>query len=111
MATRKKRTSSDVDAFTTRSVSASLSCPWAMTSTACSLGSHRQPAVLEVHAGLRAVSTKNERTAKITTRRPIADKLIWYARVLPPPLAGLEEHVVFTTPYVLVEPGEREWLA
>ena len=36
---------------------------------------------------------------------------LWYARVLPPPHAGLREHVVFTTPYVLVEPGEREWLA
>lgn len=36
---------------------------------------------------------------------------LWYARVLPPPITGLEEHIVFTTPYVLVEPGEREWLA
>ena len=36
---------------------------------------------------------------------------LWHARVLPPPLAGLDEHVVFTTPYVLIDPGEREWLA
>ena len=36
---------------------------------------------------------------------------LWYARVLPPPAPGLEEHVVFTTPYLLIEPGEREWLA
>ncbi len=36
---------------------------------------------------------------------------LWYARVLPPPLADLEEHVVFTTPYLLIHPGEREWLA
>ena len=36
---------------------------------------------------------------------------LWYARVLPPPTPQLEEHVVFTTPYVLKEPGEREWLA
>ncbi len=37
---------------------------------------------------------------------------LWYARVLPPPpAAGIEVHVVFTTPYVLVEPGERAWLA
>ena len=36
---------------------------------------------------------------------------LWYARVLPPPLVGLDEHVVFTTPYVLIAPGEREWLA
>ena len=36
---------------------------------------------------------------------------LWYARVLPPALPGIEEHVVFTTPYVLVQPGEREWQA
>ncbi len=35
---------------------------------------------------------------------------LWYVRVLPPPLSG-SEHVVFTTPYVLLEPGEREWEA
>jgi len=35
---------------------------------------------------------------------------LWYARILPPPIAEFEEHIVFTTPYVLVEPGEREWL-
>jgi hypothetical protein len=35
---------------------------------------------------------------------------LWYVRVLPPPLPGGEEHVVFTTPYVLRAPGEREWL-
>ena len=36
---------------------------------------------------------------------------LWYARVLPPLGAGADEHVVFTTPYVLIAPGEREWLA
>ncbi len=35
---------------------------------------------------------------------------LWYVRVLPPPLPG-SEHVVFTTPYVLVETGQREWQA
>ena len=35
---------------------------------------------------------------------------LWYVRVLPPPLSG-SEHVVFTTPYVLLKPGEREWQA
>ena len=32
-------------------------------------------------------------------------------RVFPPPLPGLTEHVVFTTPYLLLHPGEREWQA
>jgi hypothetical protein len=36
---------------------------------------------------------------------------LWYARVLPPPLPGLAEHVIFTTPYVLQTPGEYDWQA
>jgi len=36
---------------------------------------------------------------------------LWYARVLPPPVPGGAEHVVLTTPYVLLRPGPREWRA
>jgi len=36
---------------------------------------------------------------------------LWYVRVLPPALPGIAEHVVFTTPYQLLEPGKREWEA
>ncbi|MBI5486448.1 MAG: hypothetical protein HY905_03865 [Deltaproteobacteria bacterium] len=36
---------------------------------------------------------------------------IWFVRVLPPPLPGGTEHVVFTTPYVVLSPGLPEWLA
>jgi hypothetical protein len=36
---------------------------------------------------------------------------LWYVRVLPPPVPGLKEHIVFTTPYVLIKPSEHEWLA
>lgn len=36
---------------------------------------------------------------------------LWYARVLPPPIPGCAEHVVFTTPYMLLKPGPREWQA
>ena len=36
---------------------------------------------------------------------------LWYARVLSPPGPGFEEHVVFTTPYLLLDPGKPEWLA
>lgn len=35
---------------------------------------------------------------------------LWYVRLLPPPLGG-EEHVVFTTPYILTETTESDWLA
>jgi hypothetical protein len=34
---------------------------------------------------------------------------LWYVRVLPPPLPGGTKHVVFTTPYVLLQPGLRDW--
>jgi hypothetical protein len=36
---------------------------------------------------------------------------IWYARVLPPPIPGSSEHIVFTTPYVVLTPGLRKWQA
>ncbi|HLG19848.1 MAG TPA: hypothetical protein VI895_08565 [Bdellovibrionota bacterium] len=36
---------------------------------------------------------------------------IWYARVLPPPIPGTPEHVVFTTPYIVLGPPLREWQA
>jgi len=36
---------------------------------------------------------------------------IWYVRVLPPPTPGGSEHVVFTTPYVVLQPGMRDWQA
>lgn len=36
---------------------------------------------------------------------------LWYARVLPPPFPDGEEHVVFTTPYLLINPGQRDWQA
>ncbi len=36
---------------------------------------------------------------------------LWYVRVLPPPAAEFDEHIVFTTPYLLIAPGEDEWLA
>jgi len=36
---------------------------------------------------------------------------LWYARVLPPPLPDGTEHVVFTTPYLLLKPEKRDWQA
>jgi hypothetical protein len=36
---------------------------------------------------------------------------LWYVRVLPPPLPGLGEHVVFATPYLLIQPHEHQWQA
>lgn len=36
---------------------------------------------------------------------------LWYARLLPPPLPGVKDHIVFTTPYQLIMTGEDEWHA
>jgi hypothetical protein len=36
---------------------------------------------------------------------------LWYVRILPPPIPGSSEHVVFTTPYILLQPGPHDWLA
>jgi hypothetical protein len=35
----------------------------------------------------------------------------WYVRLLPPPFPGGMEHVVFTTPYVVLYPDFADWLA
>jgi len=35
----------------------------------------------------------------------------WYVRLLRPPIPGGKEHVVFTTPYIVVHPDFAEWLA
>lgn len=35
----------------------------------------------------------------------------WYVRLLPPPMPGGKEHVVFTTPYIVVHPDFADWLA
>jgi hypothetical protein len=34
---------------------------------------------------------------------------LWFTRVLPPPIAGCSEHVVFTSPYILIAPDEAGW--
>jgi hypothetical protein len=35
---------------------------------------------------------------------------LWYVRVLPPPIPGSQERVVFTTPYVMVHPDYPDWM-
>jgi hypothetical protein len=35
---------------------------------------------------------------------------LWYTRVLPPRLPGKSEHVVFTSPYVLIAPEAKQWI-
>jgi hypothetical protein len=35
----------------------------------------------------------------------------WFVRLLPPPIPGGTDHVVFTTPYIVVHPDFADWLA
>lgn len=35
---------------------------------------------------------------------------LWYVRVLPPPIPGGSKHVIFTTPYIVLQPGPHDWL-
>ncbi len=35
---------------------------------------------------------------------------LWFVRVLPPPVDGIDYHVLATTPYVLMFQGKEEWL-
>lgn len=35
---------------------------------------------------------------------------LWFARVLPPAMPGRSDHVVFTSPYVLIAPDSRGWI-
>lgn len=35
----------------------------------------------------------------------------WFIRLLPPPIPGGTEHVVFTTPYIVLHPDFADWLA
>jgi hypothetical protein len=45
------------------------------------------------------------------TRYPDSCWMEQVARVLPPPISGGAEHVVFTTPYMVLQPGLRDWQA
>lgn len=36
---------------------------------------------------------------------------LWFVRVLPPPIPPAYYWVVFTTPYVIIDPGVSEWQA
>jgi hypothetical protein len=35
---------------------------------------------------------------------------LWFARVLPPAFSGQSDHVVFTSPYVLIAPDAMGWI-
>jgi hypothetical protein len=71
---------------------------------------------LHVHAGatsgriqLRELVTDEPRTCVCPAGYDGAPGELWLARVLPPTSAACHEHVVVTTPYVIVNPGVEAW--
>jgi hypothetical protein len=67
-------------------------------------GGEREHIVLrELHTGIR------KRTLATNAHHGKAGEL-WLARVLPPPHPSLDEHVSFTSPYIIESPGEAAWL-
>ncbi|MBN1773997.1 MAG: hypothetical protein JXB32_22245 [Deltaproteobacteria bacterium] len=63
------------------------------------------------HVRLRELVTEQRCTALVPAGYRGAPGQLWLARVLPPPFPGSDVHIVFTTPYVLRNPGEAPWTA
>jgi hypothetical protein len=77
---------------------------------------HRSRLGLHVHEGaaggcvvLRELVTNERRQCLCLAGYEGAPGELWLARVLPPPASELEESVVVTTPYVILEPAVPEW--
>jgi len=60
---------------------------------------------------LREIATGSVRRAVVPAGYVGRRGEVWFARVLPSAVDGRSEHVVFTTPYVILAPGEDEWQA
>ena len=69
---------------------------------------------VETHVGqcvqLRDIVTHQRCSALCESGYTGALGELWYARVLPPALPGQSEHVVFTSPYVLITPDATGWI-
>lgn len=62
-------------------------------------------------AVLRDLATDSVRRCFVPAGYPGEKGQIWYARVLPPPLSAGSEHVVFTTPYIVLATPLPKWIA
>lgn len=60
---------------------------------------------------LRELATSDILSAVPTSGHKGQRGELWYVRLLPPPVPGANEHIVFTTPYQLILTGEDEWHA
>ena len=59
----------------------------------------------------REIPTGRLLRATVPTQYPGHQGEVWFVRIVPPLWPGSEEHLVFTTPYVMRELGEGEWRA
>ena len=78
---------------------------------AARMGLYIHEGVSGPHVRLREFVTGERRTALVPCGYGGRPGELWLARVLPPPLPEGEVHIVFTTPYVLRKPDERQWNA
>lgn len=73
------------------------------------MGVYRVEGQRESHVQLRDLAT-NQRCSAICDSGYIGTAgELWFARVLPPPMSLPLDHVVFTSPYVLIAPDEAGW--
>lgn len=63
----------------------------------------------DVSVYLREFVTGEEIEAVVPTEYKGNKGDIWLVRVLPPPYPEFSEHLVFTTPYLVIRPGKGDW--
>jgi hypothetical protein len=80
------------------------------TLTDSRMGIYRVEGHRESNVQLRDLVTHQLCSAICESGYPGRAGELWYTRVLPPTLPGLSDHVVFTSPYVLIVPGEMGWI-
>jgi hypothetical protein len=74
------------------------------------MGVYRVEGRNESHAQLRDLVTNQRCSAICESGYTGSVGELWFARVLPPALPGKSDHVVFTSPYVLVTPDATGWM-
>jgi len=74
------------------------------------MGLYRVDGVIEGGVHLRDLATGERFVAICHSGYSGVAGELWFTRVLPPPIPGRSEHVVFTSPYILIAPDEADWL-
>lgn len=73
------------------------------------MGLYRVDGLANGGVQLRDLVTGGRCTAVCQSGHPGVVGELWFTRLLPPAIPGRAEHVVFTSPYILVGPDETAW--